>query len=87
MKLETLRDLSIDQLQDLYSAENQIINALPPIIESVSSDDLQQGLQNHLKETQQQVQRLEQIFKDLGKNPKGTDLTFPSSSTACKTMG
>ena len=71
MKLETLRDLYIEQLQDIYSAETQIIEALPKIIDAVSSEDLKDGLENHLKETQQQVQRLEQILKDLDANPKG----------------
>lgn len=73
MKLETLRDLYVEQLQDIYSAENQIIEALPKVIDAASSDDLKQGLQNHLKETQQQAQRLEQIFKGLGSSPKGKE--------------
>ena len=73
MKLETLRDLYVEQLQDLYSAENQIIDALPKMIESASSEDLKEGLQTHLKETEQQAQRLEQIFKELGAKSKGSE--------------
>lgn len=62
MKLETLQDLYVEELKDLYSAENQILKALPDMIEAASSPDLKQGFQMHLKQTEEQVARLEQIF-------------------------
>jgi ferritin-like metal-binding protein YciE len=77
MKLENLQSLLIEELQDLYSAENQIIEALPDLIEEASSPDLKSALQHHLEETRGQVRRLDQIFSQLpnvkkdGKTCKG----------------
>ena len=58
MELNTLKDLFIHELKDLYSAESQIIKALPKIIKQVSSEELQEALQNHLEETEGQINRL-----------------------------
>jgi ferritin-like metal-binding protein YciE len=71
MKLETLHDLYINELHDLYDAENQIVKALPKMIESSQSTELRTALSNHLEETQTQVRRLEQIFEMHGEDIKG----------------
>ncbi len=71
MKIASLRDLYIEQLRDLYDGENQIIKALPKMIESTESEELSSALEEHLEVTRQQAQRLETIFKGLGENPKG----------------
>jgi ferritin-like metal-binding protein YciE len=71
MKLESLKDLYLEQLKDLYSAETQLVDALPKMAERATSPDLKKGFQDHLRQTEQQVSRLEQIFRDLGESPKG----------------
>ena len=70
MKLNTMKDLYIDQLRDLYSAEDQLLNALPKMAQAASSADLQKAFQDHLGETRNQKQRLEQIFSGLGVVPQ-----------------
>ncbi|HZQ68644.1 MAG TPA: ferritin-like domain-containing protein [Terriglobales bacterium] len=71
MKIASLRDLYVDQLRDLYDGENQIIKALPKMIESAESEELRSALEEHLEVTRQQAQRLETIFQGLGENAKG----------------
>lgn len=71
MKLETLQDLYVEELRDLYSAETQIIEALPKMVEAASHQQLKDAFNTHLQETKGQVQRLEQIFTALGKEPGG----------------
>jgi len=63
--MKSLEDLLAHELKDLYSAEKQILKALPKMIKSVSSEDLREALQNHLAETEQQVTRLDEIFEKL----------------------
>jgi ferritin-like metal-binding protein YciE len=75
MKLESLRELFIEELQDLYSAENQIIDALPDMIEKTSSPDLKTGFTNHLEQTRQHVARLDRIFDQLGDDVDRDDKT------------
>ena len=75
MKLESLRELFIEELQDLYSAENQIIEALPKMIEKASSPDLKAGFSNHLEQTRQHVARLDRIFDQLGDDVDRDDKT------------
>jgi ferritin-like metal-binding protein YciE len=70
MKLETLRDLYVEQLHDLYSAETQLVKALPKMAKAASHPQLQRAFQTHLSQTEQHVQRLEQLFKQLGAKPK-----------------
>lgn len=70
MTMETLRDLYVSEIKDLYDAENQIIKALPKMIEVTSSDELRSAFQEHLHATQQQVDRLERVFGLLGEKPK-----------------
>ncbi|MGA8271323.1 MAG: ferritin-like domain-containing protein [Candidatus Sulfotelmatobacter sp.] len=66
-----LKELYIDELQDLYSAENQLVKALPKMAKGAASDELRQGFEEHLEQTKGHVQRLEQIFEALGESPKG----------------
>ena len=66
-----IRELYIDELRDLYSAENQLIKALPKIAKASSSEELRQGFEEHLEQTKGHVQRLEEIFQGLGESPKG----------------
>ena len=68
---EGLRELYVDELKDLYSAENQLVKALPKMAKAASSDELRQGFEEHLEQTKGHVQRLEKIFKDLGESPSG----------------
>jgi ferritin-like metal-binding protein YciE len=71
MKLESLKDLYLEQLKDLYSAETQLVEALPKMAEGASASDLRKGFFDHLRQTQEHVARLEQIFNDLGEKPTG----------------
>ncbi len=70
-ELDSLKDLYVDELKELYSAEKQLIDALPKMAQAVSSPELKQALQQHAQVTQGQVQRLEEIFNDLGVSPDG----------------
>lgn len=71
MKVENLRELLVDELRDLYSAETQLTKALPKLAKHCSDSKLKQAVEHHLKETEGHVNRLEQIFKRLGESPKG----------------
>lgn len=71
MTLNDLKDLYIEQLRDLYNAENQLIETLPEMAEAASHPELQQAFESHLEETRQHVSRLEQIFDSLGEDPGG----------------
>ena len=71
MKLESLKDLYLEQLKDLYSAETQLVDALPKMAERATSLDLKSSFNQHLRQTEEQVRRLEQIFQSLGESPKG----------------
>jgi ferritin-like metal-binding protein YciE len=71
MKMESLRDLYLDELKDLYSAENQILKALPKMAKAAASEDLRAAFEEHLEQTKVHVERLEQIFEGLEESPKG----------------
>lgn len=71
MSLETIEELLLDELKDLYSAEKQITKALPKMAKAASTPELKQAFESHLEETKGQVQRLEQIFEMLGKRGTG----------------
>ncbi len=71
MKLNSLHDLYLNELKDLYNAEDRIIKALPKMTEAASSPELRQAFENHLQQTRVQAQRLEQIFERLGEPAKG----------------
>jgi ferritin-like metal-binding protein YciE len=75
MKIESLRELFIDELKDLYSAENQIIKALPKMIKNATSDELRSAFEEHLEQTKGQVERLDRIFDDLDESPRGKKCT------------
>src|ERR1700746_403047 len=66
-----LRVLYIDELKDMYNAENQLVKALPKMAKAASSDELRKGFEQHLEQTRGHVQRLEQILKSLDDSPKG----------------
>lgn len=70
-KFKNLRELCIDQLEDLYDAEKRITKALPKMVEKASAKDLSSALQHHLQETKGHVERLEEVFRDLSEQPKG----------------
>jgi ferritin-like metal-binding protein YciE len=71
MKTGTLEDLLTDELKDLYSAENQIIKALPKMAKTAQSQELRMAFEEHLEQTKQQARRLEQACEELGVSPKG----------------
>lgn len=68
---EGLKALYIDELKDIYNAENQLVKALPKMAKAASSEELRRGFEEHLEQTKGHVQRLEQIFQTLGESPKG----------------
>ncbi|MGE3149040.1 MAG: ferritin-like domain-containing protein, partial [Pseudorhodoplanes sp.] len=70
---ETLDDLFVHTLQDIYYAENQILKALPDMIDKATNRDLAQAFKSHLEETKGHVQRLEQVFKMHGQEVKGVE--------------
>jgi ferritin-like metal-binding protein YciE len=70
MKFESLHDLYLNELRDLYHAEKQILKALPKVIEKTSSPELQTALSRHLEETKGHVTRLEQVFRLHNEEPK-----------------
>jgi ferritin-like metal-binding protein YciE len=71
MKNENLRELLVEELKDLYSAENQLTKALPKVAKNSSDPQLKKAIESHLKETEGHVARLEQIFEKLDESPKG----------------
>ena len=77
MELSNLRDLYIEELKDLYSAEQQLIKALPKMAKAATAKSLKNGFEKHLKETRGHVKRLEQVFKGLKVSP---------GSKKCKAM-
>lgn len=71
MKVQTMQDLYVLNLRDLYSAETQLTMALPKVCEAAGNSKLTEALKKHLEETKEQVSRLETIFKNLGEDPEG----------------
>jgi ferritin-like metal-binding protein YciE len=71
MDMETLRDLYIEELKDLYSAEKQLVRALPRMARNASSEELREAFETHLAETEGHVERLEEIFESLESSPRG----------------
>jgi ferritin-like metal-binding protein YciE len=71
--IQTLDELFVHTLQDIYYAENQITKALPTMIEKATNAQLKQGFQTHLGETQNQIKRLEQVFQMHGHQPKAVN--------------
>ena len=71
MAKNSLRDLYIDELRDLYNAETQLVKALPKMAKASTDDRLRQGFEEHLRQTSEHVSRLEQIFEMLDEKPSG----------------
>lgn len=71
MKVNSLEDLYVHQLKDLYSAENQLVKALPKMAKAASSQELKQGFEHHLEQTRNHVSRLEEIFGNRDGSPRG----------------
>jgi ferritin-like metal-binding protein YciE len=71
--IETMDDLFVHTLEDIFYAENQILKSLPEMIEKATDAKLKQGFKQHLGETETQVKRLEQVFKMHGSEPRGVD--------------
>ncbi len=71
MPLKNLQDLYVDELKDLYNAEQQVLKALPKMAKAASSSELRNALNQHLEQTREQVRRLDRIFDELGKAPRG----------------
>jgi ferritin-like metal-binding protein YciE len=71
MKEGTLKELYIEELRDLYNAEQQLTKALPKMAKASSDEELRSGFEEHLEQTKGHVQRLEQIFEKLGEKPEG----------------
>jgi ferritin-like metal-binding protein YciE len=70
-ELESLQELYVEQLRDLYDAEKQIMDALPKMYRTTTSHELRNAFEEHLEQTRHQANRLEQIFEDLGVEVKG----------------
>lgn len=70
MKYETLKDLYLDELRDIYDGENEIVKTLPKMADAASSPELRQAFSEHLQQTKRHVTRLEQIFSGLAEKPK-----------------
>jgi ferritin-like metal-binding protein YciE len=69
--IETMDDLLLHGLKDIYYAENRIVKSLPKLIEKAPNRELSKGLKDHLEETKNQIARLDQVFEKLGHEPKG----------------
>ena len=71
MEMESLQDLMIEELKDIYNAENQLLKAMPRMAKKAKSQQLKAAFETHMKETEGQVKRLEQVFEALGEKAKG----------------
>jgi len=71
MPKDSLRELYVNELKDLYSAETQLVKALPKMAKASSNAELRQGFEEHLRQTSEHVSRLEHIFEMLGEKPTG----------------
>lgn len=71
MESQALKELFIDELRDLYNAENQLIKALPKMAKAANSEELSSGFEAHLEQTKGHAQRLEQVFEGLGEKASG----------------
>lgn len=70
-KLNSLQDLFVEELKDLYSAETQLLKAIPKMAKAATSEKLKEGFEKHLRQTEGHVERIERIMEKLGENPKG----------------
>jgi ferritin-like metal-binding protein YciE len=72
-KLESLNDLFVEELRDLYNAENQLVKALPKLAEAATSADLRDALHEHLNQTKNQIERLDKVFESLDVPERGKE--------------
>jgi ferritin-like metal-binding protein YciE len=70
MKFNNLQDLFVEQLRDVYDAEQRLVKALPKMAKAASSAELRRGFEQHLEQTKGHVQRLEQVFQQMGEKAK-----------------
>jgi ferritin-like metal-binding protein YciE len=71
MTMDTLQELYLEQLQDIYDAEKQLLKALPKMAKTAAHEELKAAFEQHLEQTQEHVARLERVFQELGEKPKG----------------
>jgi ferritin-like metal-binding protein YciE len=71
MEMDSLKELYVEELKDLWSAETQITKALPKMVKAASNPKLKKAFNTHLKQTERQIKRLERIFKELDESPRG----------------
>jgi ferritin-like metal-binding protein YciE len=71
MSVGSIEELFIDEIKDLYSAEHQITKTLPKLVKAATTPELKKAFENHLKETEGQIERLDRVFEILGKSPRG----------------
>ena len=71
MAMESMQDLYLHELKDIYNAEKQILQALPKMAKKANHDELRRAFEEHRSVTEEQVRRLETIFSDLGQSPSG----------------
>ena len=83
--IKNMDDLFVHTLRDIYYAENQIVRALPEMIEKSNDPQLKQGFQSHLRETENHVKRLERVFQLHGKEAQAW--TAPRSMASSKKPG
>lgn len=69
MKMESLHDLMLDVMKDTYDAEHQITQALPQMAQAATSADLKKAFEQHLRQTEKQIEQLEQAFEMIGQRP------------------
>ena len=72
--IQSMDDLLLHGLKDIYYAENQIVKSLPKLIDKATNRDLSKGLKDHLHETENQIARLDQVFQKLGEKPAPSPL-------------
>jgi len=71
MQNSSLKELYVEELRDIYDAENQLVKALPEMAKAATSEELRSGFEEHLEQTKEHVRRLEQVLNDLGEKAKG----------------
>ena len=71
MKIESMEELFLEQIEDLYDAEKRLVKALPKMADATNSTNLKQAFESHLRQTEGHVDRLEAIFRQMNKSPKG----------------
>lgn len=71
MKLDTLKKLYVEELRDIYNAEQQLVKALPKMAKAASAEELREAFQDHLEETKTHVERIEEIFSSMDESAKG----------------